>query len=350
MAIYTRPSFPFYPDRFLGGTTLMSSAAVGAYIRMLGVSWNSGPIPATKAALVRAMGLSQVDPPYADLWVEIEPKWTRTPEGWINETLEGIRSDAEAHSLDQSARAKSGASKRRKSAGVAPESSPRAAGIQPEVVPEVSPKPAEAPAGVAPESSLRFRSSVSSSSSSSVSQSKHTRESEPATELTQPVHPRQRFAPSIVQSPKAHLSHAWCDGRVKCVPLFVDVELLQGIGGAEATRRDRLAAWYERIAAEFDGQTVAEDAPKFWRRLFARDFATAGTAVASPRRSPLAALLAEAVLPGGATVWFSSAALDGDTLYVQPAALDTVVERYLPELERTHGRPIRVVARDAVSA
>lgn len=167
MAIYTRPSFPFYPDRFLGGTTLMSSAAVGAYIRMLGVSWNSGPIPATKAALVRAMGLSQLDPPYADLWAEIEPKWQRTPDGWTNETLEGIRADAETHSLDQSARAKSGASKRRKPAGVAPESSRTAAGIQPEPMPEVSRNEAEAPAGVAPESSLRFRSSVSSSSSSS---------------------------------------------------------------------------------------------------------------------------------------------------------------------------------------
>ena len=134
--MFTRPSFVFYPDRFLGGTTLMSSAAVGAYMRMLCVSWNHGAIPNTKGALARAMSLTPLDPPYDDIWAEISPKWTLTQSGWVNGPLEAIRQEAEAFSLAQSAKGK----KRHVLAG-----------SQPEASRESAEHPAEHPAGSQPD-------------------------------------------------------------------------------------------------------------------------------------------------------------------------------------------------------
>jgi hypothetical protein len=69
----------------------MSSAAVGAYIRMLCHGWSNGPIPNTPVALARAMKHSVGDPPFEDLWAELQPKWFLTRRGWINCRLEMVR-------------------------------------------------------------------------------------------------------------------------------------------------------------------------------------------------------------------------------------------------------------------
>jgi uncharacterized protein YdaU (DUF1376 family) len=91
------PAFQFYPGDFLHATTFLSAAAVGSYIRMLSVAWEHGPIPDTPHALAKAMGLGPSDPPFADVWAELQAKWALTPAGWINRKLEAVRADQDAY-------------------------------------------------------------------------------------------------------------------------------------------------------------------------------------------------------------------------------------------------------------
>jgi uncharacterized protein YdaU (DUF1376 family) len=88
----TRSSaFPFYASDFLAATALLSTAAVGAYIRMLANAWSNGPIPDNPKALARAMNHSAGDPPFEEIWAELKPKWFLTKRGWINCRLEVVR-------------------------------------------------------------------------------------------------------------------------------------------------------------------------------------------------------------------------------------------------------------------
>jgi len=85
------PAFQFYAADWLAGTQLLSAAARGAYMTMLATSWERGAIPNTPTALYRAMSLAPSDPPFEDLWCELQPKWTLTKDGWKNDRLERIR-------------------------------------------------------------------------------------------------------------------------------------------------------------------------------------------------------------------------------------------------------------------
>ncbi len=88
----TRSSaFPFYASDFLAATGLLSTAAVGAYIRMLANAWTNGPIPDSPKALARAMNHSAGDPPFEEIWAELKSKWFLTKRGWINCRLEVVR-------------------------------------------------------------------------------------------------------------------------------------------------------------------------------------------------------------------------------------------------------------------
>jgi len=88
----TRSSaFPFYASDFLAATGLLSTAAVGGYIRMLANAWTNGPIPDSPKALARAMNHSAGDPPFEEIWAELKPKWFLTKRGWINCRLEVVR-------------------------------------------------------------------------------------------------------------------------------------------------------------------------------------------------------------------------------------------------------------------
>jgi uncharacterized protein YdaU (DUF1376 family) len=88
----TRSSaFPFYASDFLAATGLLSTAAVGGYIRMLANAWSNGPIPDSPKALARAMNHSAGDPPFEEIWAELKSKWFLTKRGWINCRLEVVR-------------------------------------------------------------------------------------------------------------------------------------------------------------------------------------------------------------------------------------------------------------------
>jgi uncharacterized protein YdaU (DUF1376 family) len=84
-------AFPFYASDFLAATGLLSTAAVGAYIRMLANAWTNGPIPDSPKALARSMNHSAGDPPFEEIWAELKSKWFLTKRGWINCRLEVVR-------------------------------------------------------------------------------------------------------------------------------------------------------------------------------------------------------------------------------------------------------------------
>ena len=102
-----RPSMPFYAGDWLGGTSLLTTAAKGAYIDMLATAWETGPIPNTPVALYRAMRLGP-DDNFEALWSELRPKWTLTAEGWINAKVEQVREKYDTFIARQSANGKRG--------------------------------------------------------------------------------------------------------------------------------------------------------------------------------------------------------------------------------------------------
>lgn len=91
------PAFQFYASDFSHSTALLSAAATGAHIRMICHAWDKGPIQDHPVALSKAMGLAQMDPPFAEVWAELQTKWTLTRKGWICKRLERTRSDQEAY-------------------------------------------------------------------------------------------------------------------------------------------------------------------------------------------------------------------------------------------------------------
>lgn len=95
------PAFQFYPDDFIAGTTEMSPAEVGAYIRLLCYQWGRGSIPlADEARLARIAG-GEVTP-------DVLAKF---PEG-RNARLEAVRAEQEAYRLHRAAAGARGAAKR----------------------------------------------------------------------------------------------------------------------------------------------------------------------------------------------------------------------------------------------
>jgi uncharacterized protein YdaU (DUF1376 family) len=129
----TRSSaFPFYASDFLAATGLLSTAAVGAYIRMLANAWTNGPIPDSPKALARAMNHSAGDPPFEEIWAELKSKWFLTKRGWINCRLEVVRWERAVFLEKQS-----------KSAQVKPQP-PAAPGKEGRTEPRVSPSTATA--------------------------------------------------------------------------------------------------------------------------------------------------------------------------------------------------------------
>ena len=108
------------------------------------------------------------------------------------------------------------------------------------------------------------------------------------------AHPRQQFGGSIIQSQKAHLSHAICLPTVPCVPGFILDEQLKAIGGEANTREDRLRAFYLAVDRAHDGSTIGHAAPEFWRKEFKAKFAPAE----SPSTSRRGAIVSTEIDPG----------------------------------------------------
>ena len=85
------PWFPLYVDRLMGSrkTRSMDAGKFGIYMLLLIEEWDSGGPLTTKKADLEEIGRA----PYTDVLVVLKRCFVKTPDGWVNEALEGIRSE-----------------------------------------------------------------------------------------------------------------------------------------------------------------------------------------------------------------------------------------------------------------
>jgi len=88
-SIYTSPAFQFYPGDWLSSTLGMPWDVKGVYIDLLAWSWNNGPLPDNARWRQRIIGGDAKT--VERLWFALRPRWTKTPDGWINLRLEKQR-------------------------------------------------------------------------------------------------------------------------------------------------------------------------------------------------------------------------------------------------------------------
>ena len=103
------PWFPFHVDRFTGSRVVrrMSSEQVGIYLLLLCEEWVRGPLP-TSTEDLEVITPSDV----SEVRVVLRKCFRRTPDGWVNETLEGIRSEQQEKATTRSRAGKAGAKAR----------------------------------------------------------------------------------------------------------------------------------------------------------------------------------------------------------------------------------------------
>ena len=118
------PWFPLYVDRFRSSrrTMRMSSSSVGIFVLLLMEEWVNGPIPDDDDALAfigrnTNEGVREV----------LKSCFVLTADGWVNEPLEGLRSEQEAkHSRRVEAGKKGGRPRKQPVAPQPPTSPPKA--------------------------------------------------------------------------------------------------------------------------------------------------------------------------------------------------------------------------------
>lgn len=272
------PAFQFYVQDFLTGTTLLSAAATGAYIRMLSVSWELGPIPDNPAALSRSMGLSQTDPPFETVWLELKDKWHLTLKGWINPRLELVRWEQLQYRQGRAEDGRRGADKRwgknrvpyslpyddpTKNDRVSMALRSPISDLQKDHDLAKNEDPALVKIGDQPRSSSsRARANVDG-------------------DWVEP-HPNPHGKPTNLingVSQRRHGSHAWCSPERPnlCVPLDLHAEII----GASAKPEADVKAWYVATVAKYDGQPIGDDRFTFWRNELAQWI---GTVTAPPAK------------------------------------------------------------------
>lgn len=85
-------TFPVYFDRWFGGTRHLSLSARGAYFDWL--AWcfaQNRPLPLGIDARARIAACTHDEA--EQVWREVEPKWVRTPAGYVNHSLEAKRTE-----------------------------------------------------------------------------------------------------------------------------------------------------------------------------------------------------------------------------------------------------------------
>lgn len=257
------PAFQFYAADWLAGTLLLSASARGAYITMLVTAWEQGPIPDHPTALYRAMGLAPNDPPFEDIWRELQPKWTLTKQGWENDRLERIRASQDDF---RKLAAKAGRASGRARRELAVE---RSFAIRSTDTPTEHERIANSPI-----SDLRSPIFTSDLQSPPPDQER----AETARATTQNPHSKPT---NLIHGGdlRRHGTHGWCSDREGlCVPYFLHQEF---VGKSQRPEPD-VKAWYASVLARFSGVPIGEDALVFWRNEFA---AWIGTVTATPDTS-----------------------------------------------------------------
>ena len=102
------PAFQFYADRFMSGTSDMSNAEVGAYIRLLCQQWTKGGLPNDLDRLSIMAGAM----PVLSLG-HVLAKFKLCPDGQLrNEMMERVRDEQAEYKRKQSEKGHAGAAKR----------------------------------------------------------------------------------------------------------------------------------------------------------------------------------------------------------------------------------------------
>ena len=266
------PAFQFYPADFLASTAAMTATEVGVYIRLLAWSWVNGPLPLSDVGVRQVAAYMPSDWP--EVWAAVASRWQHTPSGWINCRLEKTRAEQEEYRLKQIENGRKGG---RPKTQTEPKDNPT---LNPVVNPELTQRLTQELTQTEPKQNPSvLRSSPLISDLGSTTSATSGAQTAPVAYVGKPTHPRQRYAPSIISSQKAHQSHGYCLPNLPCVPPYVHDDLMKSISGDQATRFDRLTAWYRKIDEECGGEVFDQKPDKFWAEKFRRDF-KAGTAKA----------------------------------------------------------------------
>lgn len=157
---------------------------------------------------------------------------------------------------------------------------------------------------------------------------------------------------------REHGTHAWCAVEAHpttgepayrsglCVPAFLHRDLVSRLATPDADAQ--LRAWYLTVVARFRGQTVALDAPKFWRREFEAwvmrvSFGRVQTQASSTSEevSDDVRDLADAagLKLNDIETWLSGARLDGNELvFTDPEAFKWARKHYAENLSQAAAR------------
>jgi len=91
MSRRTPPSFDFFPDDFIGGTSHMRPLEVGSYIRWLCFQWGHDFLPKDPQRLAIIAHLT--DDEFASVWQIVGEKFTETEDGFVNERLQTVKGE-----------------------------------------------------------------------------------------------------------------------------------------------------------------------------------------------------------------------------------------------------------------
>ena len=145
------PAFQFYAKDFLTGVVDMSLIEIGAYAKLLAISWDKGPIPTDEKRRANMLG---VPVRLANaLWRGIGNKWTLTDDGYVNDRLEQQRASLEAYRELQSERGRRSGHTRRSRTGDEPALNHGSTGVR--TGDEPAPQPDTQPETNSPISDLR---------------------------------------------------------------------------------------------------------------------------------------------------------------------------------------------------
>ena len=266
----TPPAFQFYAADFLIGATGFTLEELGAYIKLLALSWDKGAVPFEPNR--RAIWLGIDEEKSEKLWEIVGKKWKKTEEGYIHERLEFQRRESKAFRRKQIQNGKLGGVA--KALGVAT-LKPKASVGGSQNLATLGPK--ASPPSSSPISDLRSKDKEQEQGKGQGQErSTHARAS------SNPHHNPSNLINGSEQ--RRHGSHAWCSWPSRdglCVPRFLHSEFI-GKLGRPAAEAD-LMAWYPAVVARFENVSVGDDALRFWRNEFG-PWAGIVTAESAPRR------------------------------------------------------------------
>ena len=241
------PAFQFYARDWLasGHVRRMTYQERGIYFELLLFSWCDGSIPDNDMEIARLLNISVRE--WRKSAPRIRPRFVARGGVLVNERLETVRHEQDAHRLERSASGKAGAKKRWLSH--------------------------RAQNGSAMQQPLANDSSHTATATSTATQI-------PATGVTSGGTTEPTTAPPPLISRRLcpiSKKHAWCDGRMH-VPIFVHEEFQR-----TAAPEFDLLRWYAETDLAWADQTIGDDAQTFWRARWLEEHGSTTQRTGAPR-------------------------------------------------------------------